>query len=194
MTARCLAAFISLTLFVLLGDARAATGTVPPSANNGSNRQVCTPLVPAASHQSPVDLYESLTRCVAAGQYEAAVDYYALAGVYGRYDTYRVADTSAHQIVGVLKNAALGDVPPLQKAEFQKFASETYDNTAKHQTLCERAKAIGKPKYFPAYMVAHGLNSAIDALQGGASSVVLVTPFDADSAWLKATSTYLGCQ
>jgi hypothetical protein len=68
------------------------------------------------------------------------------------------------------------------------------DDAAKHQALCERVKGIGMPKYFPAYMVAHGAKSAISALQGRSSSSPLVTPFDAGSAWLRATSTYLGCR
>jgi hypothetical protein len=68
------------------------------------------------------------------------------------------------------------------------------DDAAKHQALCERVKGIGMPKYFTAYMVAHGAKSAISALQGRSSSSPLVTPFDAGSAWLRATSTYLGCR
>src|SRR5438309_11368023 len=82
----------------------------------------CGRLAPADSQQTPVQLYQRLSDCAAEGQYGAAIDFYALAGVYGRYDTYRVADVSAHQVVGALKNAAFARIPPTQKAEFQKLA------------------------------------------------------------------------
>jgi hypothetical protein len=144
--------------------------------------------------ETPVSLYRALAGYIVAGDYEAAVVCYALAGVYGRFDSYRVADPSSHQIVGFLKDAAFADLPAPRKAEFQKFAGEVYNNAERRQLLCERVKSIGKPAYSPTYMLSHGLGAMIDVQQEGASSPALVKPFDADAAWLNAMSTYLGCQ
>ena len=141
-----------------------------------------------------MQLYQSVASCATAGRYDDAVDFFALAGVYGRYDSLRVADPSAHQIVGFLKNRALDSVPVAQRSEFQKAAGAAYDAPDKHQALCDRVKAIGKPAYFPAYMVNHGIDAAIAGLQAASAPAPLVSPFDADSAWLKSLSSYLGCQ
>jgi hypothetical protein len=192
------AALTILAAIVQFSDVRAEAEASSALPTNSIESQECTSLAEAPAYQTPVDLYRMVTRCAAGGQHETALIYFALAGVYGRYDTYRVADVSAHQIVGILKSAALNGLPPARKAEFQRIAGQAYNDGAKHQALCERVKTLGRPKYFPVYMVNHGLDTIIYALREDASSSAppypLVSPFDADSAWLKATSSYLQCQ
>jgi hypothetical protein len=181
------------TFAVVLRIACAHAAAVSSGIEGGAPAHTCVPITTEDASHSPIALYRSMGDCATAGRYEDAIDYFAVAGVFGRYDAYRVADTTSHQIVSVIKSAALDAIPPTERAEFQKLASASYNDPAEHSALCDRVRSIGKPTYFPTYMIAHGLDNTVATLKGEADSAALVSPFDPDSAWLKAMSTYLGC-
>jgi len=152
---------------------------------------LCQSIGPQSSEQTPVDLYKSLTACINKGDYETAVENFGLAGAYGKFDSMRVTDQSAHQVIAVLRQAALMSAIPANRAEFQKLAGATYDDKSRHASLCSRVAASGPPSYFPKYMLLHGL----DAVPGSNSSGGGMVPsFDQTLAWRKALSAYLNCE
>ncbi|WP_028872018.1 hypothetical protein [Psychroserpens burtonensis] len=49
------------------------------------------------NENNPADILKGMRKCIALKEYKKAVKLFAIAGVYGKYDTYRVKDKSAHQ-------------------------------------------------------------------------------------------------
>ncbi len=165
--------------------------TASPIPSSSPSNDLCKAIGLVAKTSTPVDLYRSLGECIKQGKYDLAVDNFALAGVFGRFDTLRVTDVSAHQSVGFLKNVTLDATTPSNRAEFQKYAGAVYDNKEQHTELCKRISQAGPPSYYPAYMLNHGIGAMLNEKQavGG-----IVSSFNAGTAWQSALSTYLGCQ
>jgi len=134
---------------------------------------------------TPVELYLGVSDCIKADKYEDAVMMFLTAGVYGRFDTFRVTDKSAHQAVGVLKMYSSYGLSEKQQAKFSEFAGEMFTGE-KHEKICQEVRRIGKPSYYPDYMINHGLNAG--------SPTPIVPNFDSEKEWGKALSTYLRCK
>ena len=149
-----------------------------------------TPEVSVKS-QTPLDLYRAMVACAKQAKYEAATQFFALAGVYGRFDTYRVADVTAHSAPGLLKNGALDAIPQPNHDEWQKVAMSVASDPEKHAALCKKISALGPPTYEPTYMRAHGLNSILGEPDKAPEPA---GKFDSQAAWTKALSSYLNCQ
>lgn len=156
-----------------------------------ADEAVCPRFDVAAKALTPVDLYQAVIACAKNSPYDTAVEFFALAGVFGRFDTYRVADVSAHSAPGALKTLALDAIPSPHRDELQKVAMSTYADHDKHAALCQKISELGPPTYEPTYMRAHGLDSLLGK---GPSARGAGEPFDAKVAWRKALSSYLDCQ
>ena len=144
---------------------------------------------PSLVRQRVVDLYPSVTACANEAKYEIAMEYFAIAGVYGRFDTYRVSDVSSHQIVGILKDHALDEIAKENRDALQSLVGETAGDRERHARLCQRIDSLGPPTYEPTYMRLHG----IDAILGTSSAPTVPAPAERAVAWKKALSTYLNC-
>jgi hypothetical protein len=151
---------------------------------------VCVAASQLTRAMTPSDLYGILRACINSADYESANAAFGLAGVYGRFDMLRVADATAHQAVGILKEWALTTSDPEKSATFKKQALVLYDDEARRTALCQKLMAVGPPAYYPGYMTAHGL-SAINGTE--ATSDGLVAGFDAADAWKKALG-YVNCK
>ncbi|MEQ1599283.1 MAG: hypothetical protein ABL880_07960 [Methylotenera sp.] len=143
-----------------------------------------------SNKMTPVELYGILPVCINKADYKTAVLIFGLAGVYGKYDTMRVADITSHQAIGFLKRMALDSSQATQKAAFQKEAGETFDNKERHAALCESIIKTGVPTYFPSYMIQHGLN-AVNGTEISGNG--LVSPFDSKAAWEQSVTGYMHC-
>jgi hypothetical protein len=119
---------------------------------------------------TPVDLYRGISTCIEQENFEPGVFMYAMAGAYGRFDTLRVADESAHQAAKILP--------------------QILGNDAKRASYCSEVERIGPPAYFPSYMVQHGLGALTGAKNGEAA---LVPSFNREVAWKQAVMGYLQC-
>lgn len=148
----------------------------------------CVPLATLTHRHTPADLMPGVRACIEAGDPRGATELYALFGVYGRFDTLRVADKSAHQTVTVLRMVHLAPVDPeLMKSfrvEFQRYLHRGSPELAE---LCTRLQALGRPTYRPDYMLRHGM-SAFTGRGGG-----LRADFDPEAAWREALDGYLHC-
>ena len=134
------------------------------------------------------DLYRSNAACVKQDDLESAVYSSALAGVYGRYDSMRVSDQSAHQAQTVLRMNFGNSLTEEQKKLFTARLSATASNPSSLAKLCGRIREVGPPNYHPIYMIQHGM-SAFTGTKGNG----LVSNFDSAAAWEKALDTYLHC-
>lgn len=156
----------------------------------------CAPLSAETSHQTPVALYRLAAACAIAARYDIAVDAFAMAGTYGKFDMARVSDESAYGILVAMKRLALDVLPPINKAQFQSAAGHGFDDKASHASICKRMQSAGPPRYRPDYMLNHGLGAVLEA--AGSSSSTATAPFRAnfvpEVAWKQALADYFSCQ
>jgi hypothetical protein len=150
----------------------------------------CSSLDSTARHRTPVDLYGSLAACVKEGKYDVAVVTFALAGAYGRFDTYRVADETAHQAVGILKDFALQSVPTENRDAFQAAVTKVANDPVRLRQLCASVSTVGYPLYEPIYMRNHGLAAFIGPNTTSSPSNAIA---DSQEMWRKALGSYLNC-
>ena len=134
------------------------------------------------------DLYQSNVACVKQDDLESAVYSSALAGVYARYDSMRVADASAHQAQTVLRMNVAYSLTEEERKRFMARLSAVAGDGSSLATLCSRIRVIGPPNYRPTYMIQHGMSAFI-----GGSGNGLVANFDSAAAWEKSLDTYLHC-
>jgi hypothetical protein len=137
---------------------------------------------------NPADLYASMEACAVADRPDDALFLFAVAGVYARFDTLRVADRSAHGGAHVLNRRHVNAVPPAQWAPIQQRLGRTSSDPAELAPFCARVRAAGPPTYHPAYLIQHGMGAVLG--QGGDP---LVAGFDAPAAWESALDSYLHC-
>ena len=137
------------------------------------------------SSLTPAELYTSLPYCLAEGKYESAAYLLEFAMVFGRFDTYRVPDITAHQAIPALRFAVLSQVDPERLTALQEAVDELNDDEDSKQTYCQRLMSIGKPDYHPEYMIHHG----IAALLGEGKLATI----DEDAAWYEVLSEYSKC-
>ena len=138
---------------------------------------------------TPSDLYKAVSVCAKQGKNKEGALIFALAGAYGRFDTLRVSDKSAHQAVTVLKMQAFGGMAPDQQNAFKESVSKTVGNPDGLATACKEIKRIGPPNYYPRYMIQHGMG----AFTKTGTDDGLVKEFNAPAAWKQSLDTYLHC-
>jgi hypothetical protein len=109
--------------------------------------------------------------------------------VYGRYDTLRVADKTAHQAVTVLQMQMFSSMSKEKAAAFRKGLQDSLGVPASLAVVCGDIARIGPPGYHPRYMIQHGMG----AFQKGEPSDGLVAGFDAPAAWKQSLDSYLHC-
>ena len=137
---------------------------------------------------TPADLYKGVGACIAAGDYKNGSSLYAMAGIYGRFDTLRVTDRSAHQALTVLQMHELGSLPQGRMDKLRQEVTSIVNDDARLAELCARIRMIGPPSYAPRYMTQHGMGAFSS---GGGSEPD--EPFDRAAAWEKSLTSYLHC-
>lgn len=150
----------------------------------------CTELVEVTNQWTPADLMASAKACANKAEYERTVQYYLLGVAYGRFDSLRVADRSAHQAVQVMAMGISSDLDEEQRAEFQVRSQELLGDANSIEVLaCEHLLRMGMPDYFPRYMIQHGM-SAFTGRKGDG----LVEDFDPQAAWKEVTVNFAKCE
>lgn len=133
------------------------------------------------SKYTPTDLYKAMSKCVGSGMYKEGAFLFAVAGVYGRFDTLRVVDKTAHQAVTVARMQALGAMDKDKQPTFQESVKATLGNSEGLAAACKEIVRIGAPDYYPRYMIQHGMG----AFSRSDAGEELVKDFDAKAAWKK---------
>lgn len=179
---------IAIAVLSISASTFAANYEVPGNLQ-AENDLGCAPVKSLRNTYTPVDLYQSNVECVQRGDYEAAVYSNALAGLYARYDSMRVADSSAHQAQSVLLNKYVGSLDEKQKKVFMETISAMVADPKKFSLLCDAFRKIGAPQYKPTYMIQHGMSAVL----GKVSEDGLVANFDSATAWERSLDSFLHC-
>lgn len=180
---------------LLLGLATASVGAEikkyeAPGNLESENDIGCVGPAKLKNTYTPADLYKAVSSCARQNKYEEGAYMFALAGVYGRYDTLRVADKSAHQAVLVLVMQSFGSLDKEKEAAFKESLKKTLGNPDERKQVCKLIDTLGPPAYYPGYMIQHGMGAFLDK----PSENGLVTDFDSKAAWEKSLDTYLHCK
>ncbi len=146
----------------------------------------CIDVGALTTDNTPADMYPAVRTCINRGDYQRAARLSAIAGAYGRFDTLRVNDISAHQALQVLQ---LNNLQDLRQDAKDKFQATIKEIVASDQItdLCFQARKLGGPTYYPTYMTQHGM-SAFTGKGGG-----LKEDFNAAEVWESSLTTYLHC-
>lgn len=142
----------------------------------------------ARNTYTAADLYQSIKACVKQDDLESAIYSSILANVYGRYDSMRVSDPSAHQAPAALRMQLQISLTEEQKKLFNTQVSATWNDPAKRVKICGRIREVGPPNYHPTYMIQHGMSAFTGSKGNG-----LVADFDSAAAWEKVLETSLHC-
>lgn len=149
----------------------------------------CIAIASAKNTHTPADLYPGVAACVVTKQFRAGAYLEALAGVYGTYDTLRVADKSAHQAVLVLQMQARQRTPEADRVLFSQELRRASQDTGEVAEMCRQIRQLGPPSYHPDYMIQHGMG----AFTGGNGDNGIVPGFDEKTGWEKSLTTFLHC-
>ncbi|RUS65047.1 hypothetical protein EGN72_01705 [Pseudorhodobacter sp. E13] len=159
-------------------------GSLAPTTDPG-----CVSPAQAAVTLTPPDLSLGVLACAQAGDFDAAVELYVLMQLRARFDTLRVADTTAHQAEQVLAMQTFAALSPANQAQLQA-AFERFGDTggARHTAFCAVVTAQGAPDYLPDYMIQHGITAFTGVTGDG-----LVPGFAVQAAWDGLLGGYLQC-
>jgi hypothetical protein len=146
----------------------------------------CTNMKSASNTWTPADIYPAVAQCVQEGHFDDAVELFALAGSYSRFDTMRVTDQSAWDASTVLEMQYMSNFTPEQQDAFQKAVNTLLKNS--NQT-CADLISVGPPNYTPTYMLQHGMGAFLKNQPNGG----LVKGFDKNAAWSKVLHDYAHC-
>lgn len=164
------------------GFAGAQSDTFSQSELN-SEPLVCLDKSELTEHLSPPEIWKSISSCLSSENYSNAIFQYALAGVYGRYDSMRVADETAHQAAKILPIIAWESLKEEKVKLFRERIQETLGKDTIRKSYCDEIIKIGPPSYTPNYMLQHGLGATKPYIE----------PFDSKTAWPIAVNGYLSC-
>jgi hypothetical protein len=170
----CNALCVAVALCAVAAGPGTAVAQQPPSGKSVG----CVEIARLSARNTPADILPGMRQCIDGGDYRRAARLYAVAHLYGRFDTLRVPDERAHQVIADLLHQYLG---PLDKDTAAKFQSNVREMSASPEglmALCTQVRALGPPAYAPTYM------SPDAALKPG---------FDAQTAWRVMLNEDLHC-
>jgi hypothetical protein len=156
-------------------------------------KRACVQLGSFDNSHTPIELYSSLNDCLENNRDADAVSLFILAGMDSSFDAARVSDKTAGQARTILIMALFGGMAADVHARFETTMKAQMDDPSRHAVLCEQVKKAGPPKYFPAYMVSHGLGVMQSALVNQAPPTQLEPKFDAAATWRDLITSYLNC-
>ncbi|UPT76551.1 hypothetical protein MN086_05725 [Sulfurovum sp. XGS-02] len=146
----------------------------------------CIEVKELTNTNTPADIFVGIAKCLEKSDYQKAGELYFTALAYGRFDAYRVKDQTAHQAIPVLRMNYLGNLNETDTNEFQLALKKV---NGELNTICSALKELGKPAYYPNYMIQHGMR----AFLGEQSKSALVDNFDSDKAWEDVLTNYVKC-
>ncbi len=120
----------------------------------------CVEISEITNEHNPADILHGMRKCIEQKDFRKAARLFAIAGVYGRYDSYRVKDKSAHQALNVLQQNILMDISEEDKNNIIAELTQTLEKDSKEvKNVCQEIRKVGIPKYYPKYMIQHGIQA-----------------------------------
>ena len=184
------------SIFLAVAGVSAESGTQPsihnieaPGNLESKHELGCIAADKVESQYTPIDLLKATSLCAKSGMYKEGTFLFAVAGVYGRFDTLRVEDKSAHQAVAIARMVEIGSLDESNKTALQESLKAILGSQEELAAVCEKIVLIGPPSYYPRYMIQHGMG-AFSKSNGGDG---LVENFDVQGAWNQSLESYLHC-
>ena len=144
-----------------------------------TNEFGCIPLSEVKSSYTPPDFTRAITICAESQEYPRAADFLGLAIMYGMQDRDRVSDDTARQGLDVLFQNLMVQLSPEQRAGLiYAFDNVLKVNSPAHVSFCDVVTQLGKPNYYPMYMVQHGIKAFTNR-----SDRPLIQDFPAERNW-----------
>ena len=149
----------------------------------------CVELSEITNEHNPADILTGMGKCIEIDDFEKAAKLFAISGVYGTYDTYRVKDKSAHQALLVLQQNIFMNVDEDDKNSLLNNLKKTLEKGSDElNEVCQTIREIGAPAYHPRYMIQHGIQAFMDNEGDG-----LVEEFNEEESLELALTNYLHC-
>lgn len=181
-----------VTLFIFGCTAIRAQQTISIEADGNleaPNPCGCIELSAVTNQNNPAEILIGMGKCIELKQFDKAAGMFAIAGVYGKFDTFRVKDKTAHQALLVLQQNILLNIDESARNTFiDSLKKMLKTGSTELSVVCQTIQKIGMPKYYPKYMVQHGIQ-AFTASEGNG----LTEPFDSAASWNLALKNYLHC-
>ena len=182
-----------ITLLLMCGTTNAIAQKTQSFEAEGnlesSNPLGCVDISEVTNEHSPADILHGMGECLKIKKYEKAAKLFAIAGVYGTYDSYRVEDRSAHQALLVLqRNVILNTDESAQNGLMNNLKTQLESGSENLNTICQSIREIGIPNYYPKYMIQHGIQAFTKNEWDG-----LKADFDSEASWKLALESYLHC-
>ena len=149
---------------------------------------LCVDLLEVTNENNPADILSGMKKCMEIKDFKNAARLFAISGVYGKFDTYRVKDKSAHQALIALQLGVVLDIDEADKKLLFKNINDLLSDKVSLNEICETIQKIGIPKYYPKYMIQHGIQAFIDTKGDD-----LIEGFDCEKSWALALKNYLHC-
>lgn len=138
---------------------------------------------------TPADLYPAVSRCIKEENYDKGIYLFMVAGAYGYYDANRVSDKTSRQAIQVLQMQNLWPLDENLKKGFQNKLTAFANNKDSMKDACNFISKLGKPNYYPSYMIQHGIKSFTGTGQDG-----LLQKVNLDEIWHDASVNYIKCK
>lgn len=145
----------------------------------------CVDISALSPKNTPAEILPGVRECLDVHDYARAARLFAVSDTYGRFDTLRVRDVTAHEVIPALDSAYLGGADPDAKAQLLATVKALSGSSRELLSLCRQVRALGPPTYYPSYMTLHGLFSG---QQAG-----LKHDFNRSAAWESALQAVLAC-
>jgi ankyrin repeat protein len=156
-------------------------------------KRPCVRLDEIKDSPTPMELYGALKDCLQTDRDADAVALFALAGMDSTLDAMRVTDKTAGQARQILIMDLFQGMSADVHTRFESAMKDESAHPQRHAVLCEQVKKIGPPRYFPTYMVNHGMGAVQSALTNRAQPAPLEPNFNAAGAWTTLLANYLNC-
>ena len=177
----------ALLTLLFTGSVVAQVTNIESDGNLQSQLAVeCVSIDKLTSKNTPADIFIGFSKCLQTKNYMKASRLYLVAMAYGKFDTLRVMDKSAHQAIAVLRMNSTMELDEQEIQDLQKaLQSETEDMTE----ICASLKLLGLPEYHPTYMIQHGMG----AFTGNKSKDGLIKGFNPTSSWEEVITKFVKC-
>ena len=168
--------------------AQAGSDSPEPIATTRSTS--CVALNMIDNRLQPPDLYQAVGACVATDHLDDAVRLFIIAGALWRFDAQRVTDLSATLAGSQLIVNTFAPLSPEKRIAFKRMFDHMVASREEVARVCRRLEQLGKPQYFPRYMVLSGAR-ALNAADPYKDA--LIPTFDSEEAWNKVLREQIGC-
>lgn len=162
-----------------------AEGSLAPT-----QQLACIDLKDVTAEQTPPDFFTAVSSCIAQADYDRAARIFLVASVYSRFDAQRINDKSAAGGGQVMIIRTFEKFTPEQRQTFGMAVDRLTKTPENFQAWCSNIKRLGPPKYFPRYLILHGMAAFTNPTP---LANAMAPDFDLEANWARVLETNVRC-